>query len=244
MSAALHSELFKLRTTRTALAIVLALVALILLIVLASGFSLSTWELTQRKDQFLLLANGSNAAAFAALLGVLAFTGEFRHGTIRPTLLATPRRGRVVLAKIVASTAAGALLGVLGVALSFGVGRLVMSIRGIPAVLDHRDLALAIGGSVAVSALWGALGAGVGAAVRNQVAAIVGLLVWALLVENILFALLPGVGRYLPGQASNALVQVEVPHLLGVLPGALVLVGYVVAAGAIGLIVTERRDVA
>ncbi|HTR32398.1 MAG TPA: hypothetical protein VMH47_00840, partial [Gaiellaceae bacterium] len=65
-----------------------------------------------------------------------------------------------------------------------------------------------------------------------------------LLVENVLFALLPGVGRYLPGQASNSLVQVEVPHLLGVLPGTLVLLAYVVVAGAIGLLVTERRDVA
>ena len=244
MSAVLRSELFKLRTTRTALALVLFFVALLLLVVIASGLALSTHELAERKNQFQLLADGSNAAAFAALLGVLAFTSEFRHGTIRPTLLATPRRARVVLAKMAASTITGVLLGALGVAIAFGLGRLLMSIRGIPAVLDHRDLALAIVGSVVVSGLWGALGAGIGAAVRNQVAAIVGLLVWELLVENVLFALLPGVGRYLPGQASNSLVQVEVPHLLGVLPGTLVLLGYVVVAGAIGLLVTERRDVA
>ncbi len=243
MIALLRSELFKLRTTRTSLVIGLSLIALVMLVTLVSGFTEHVETLAQRPDQFQLLANGSIASAFAALVGVLALTSEFRHGTIRPTLLATPNRTRVVAAKIAASAIAGAVLGVIGVAFSFGLGRLVMSLRGIPAVLDHRDLALVLGGSVAVSVLWGALGAGVGAAVRNQVGAIVGLLVWSLLVESILFALVPSVGRYLPGEAGDALAQVERQHLLGVLPGSLVLLGYVAAAAVLGAVVTARRDV-
>ncbi len=243
MIALLRSELFKLRTTRTALTIVLAMVALIVLIVLVSGLVEHADTLTERKSQFQLLANGSIASAFAALIGILCTTTELRHGTIRPTLLAAPHRGRVLVAKLVACTIAGVVLGVAGAGLAFCLGRLTMSVRGIPAVLDHRDLALALGGSVLVSALWGALGAGLGAAVRNQVGAIVGILVWTLLIENILFGLVPSVGRYLPGQAGNALSQVEVPHLLGVLPGTLVLAGYTAAAALAGGIMMSRRDV-
>lgn len=243
MIALVRSELFKLRTTRTSLAIALFLVGLVVLVVLVSGLVEDESMLIQRKDQFQLVADGSIASAFAALLGILCTTTEFRHGTIKPTLLAEPRRVRVVTAKLVACTLAGTALGIVGVALSFGLGRLTMAERGIPAVLDHRDLALAIGGSIAVSALWGALGLGIGAAVRNQVGAIVGLLVWSMLVENILFGLVPSVGRYLPGQAGNALVQVEVPHLLGVLPGTLVFLGYTAAAVLVGAVVTARRDV-
>ena len=243
MIALVRAELFKLRTTRTALALIVGMVALILLVVLSSGFAESTVTLAERKNQFQLLANGSIASAFAAVLGLLSMTTEFRHGTIRPTLLAAPRRVRVLAAKVVACTLWGAVLGAFGVGLSFGLGRLVMSVRGIPAVLDHRDLALVIGGSVAASALWGALATGVGAAVRNQVGAIVGLLVWVLLVESILFGLLPGVGRWLPAQAGNALVQVETPHVLGVLPGALVMIGYALLFTVAGAVVTARRDV-
>ena len=243
MIALLRAELFKLRTTRTSVAVALSLVALVVLVVLVSGFVQQPSVLAQRRDQFQLLADGSIASAFAALIGLLSVTTEFRHGTIRPTLLAAPGRTRVLLAKLAAGTIAGVMLGILGTALSFGLGRLTMSIRGIPAVLDHRDLALVLGGSVAVSALWGALGVGIGAAVRNQVGAIVGLLVWAFLVESILFGLVPSVGRYLPGQAGNALVQVEVPHLLGVLTGALVLAAYAAAAALAGMLVMSRRDV-
>lgn len=239
----LRSELFKLRTTRTSLWIALFLVGLVVLVVLVSGLVQDGSQLAERKQQFQLLANGSIAAAFAALIGVLSMTTEFRHGTIKPTLLATPDRRQVLAAKLLASTIAGVALGILGVALSFGLGHLTMSVRGIPSVLDGRDVALVLGGSVAASALWGALGAGIGAAIRNQVGAIVALLVWTLILENILFGLVPSVGRYLPGQAGNALVQVEVPHMLGVLPGALVLAGYVAVAAAFAAVVTARRDV-
>ncbi len=243
MTAQLRSELFKLRTTRTSLALVLGMLALIVLVTALNGFVTSTEYLQQRNNQFQLLANGSIASAFAALLGVLSVTAEFRHGTIRPTLLATPRRDIVIGAKLAAGTLAGLVLGVVGIAVSFGLGELALSTQGIPLQLDGGDLMLVVAGGIGASALWGAFGVGFGAAVRNQVGAIVGLLVWALFVENIVFALVPGVGRFLPGEAANALTQIGVEHRLAVLPGTLVFVAYVVVLAALGLAVTERRDV-
>jgi ABC-2 type transport system permease protein len=57
-------------------------------------------------------------------------------------------------------------------------------------------------GTVVMSALWAALGVGLGAVVRNQVLAIVGLFAWVFVVEILLFQYLPGVGRYAPGAAG------------------------------------------
>ena len=50
--------------------------------------------LEERDTQRAIFATGSAAGLFAALVGVLSVTGEFRHGTIRPTLLFSPARAR------------------------------------------------------------------------------------------------------------------------------------------------------
>jgi ABC-2 type transport system permease protein len=243
VTALVHSEVFKLRTTRTTLSIALGMVALIVLISLVTGLASDKLSLAGRKDQFQLLASGSLAAAFAAIVGLMAMTTEFRHGTIRPTLLATPKRTNVLIAKILASAIVGAAFGIVGILISYVRGKIVLSARGIHGALDTHDLVLLFGGTILASALWGAFGAGLGAAIRNQVGAIVGLLVWVLFVENIVFGLVPKVGRWFPGEASNALTQIDTQHQLAVLPGTLIFLAYVLAAALVGAFVTERRDV-
>jgi ABC-2 type transport system permease protein len=116
-------------------------------------------------------------------------TSEYRFGTIRPTFLFTPRRSRVVVAKLVASMLAGVVFAVAGVGLSFGIGRAILSGRGIPFALDAGDVALLLLGALAAAALWGAIGVGLASILRNQIASVIGLLAWALLVENLLFGL-------------------------------------------------------
>lgn len=243
MTALLRSELLKLRTTRTALGLALGMLGLVVLVTLTNGYAESAAWLSETKNQFALVANGSIASAFAALLGVMAITGEFRHGTIRPTLLVAPGRVRVLGAKLIASALAGIALGIVGIGVSFGLGALVLSTRDIGMQLDGGQIALVVAGGIGASALWGAFGVAFGATVRSQVGAIVALLVWVLFVENIVFALIPGVGRWLPAAAANALTQIEVPHRLAVLPGTLVFVGYLFVAGVAGVAVSTRRDV-
>ena len=243
MTALIRSEILKLRTTRTALGLVLGMLGLVVLVTLVSGYANRLSYLHETKNQFALLANGSIASAFAALLGVMAITGEFRHGTIRPTLLVAPSRSRVLAAKFVASTLAGIVLGIVGIGLSFGLGELVLQTRHVALQLDGGQIALVVAGGIGASALWGAFGVAFGAAVRNQVGAIVTLLIWVLFVESIIFAVVPGVGRYFPAAAANALTQIEVAHRLAVLPGTLVFAGYLLVAALAGLVVTTRRDV-
>jgi len=67
----IRSELLKLRTTRTSLVLIVGMVALIVLFTLLSGLVTDEAFLLERKNQFQVLANGSIASAFAAVLGVL-----------------------------------------------------------------------------------------------------------------------------------------------------------------------------
>lgn len=243
MIALVRSELLKLRTTRTALGLIVGMVGLIVLFTLLGSLLPHDYNLWDRKQQWQVFSNGSIASAFAAILGFMSMTTEFRHGTIRPTMLAAPRRERVLAAKLIATSIFGALLGAFGIALSFGLTKLCLSQRGIPTALSGSDVRLLIVGAIAAAALWGALGVSLGAVIRNQVGAIVGGLIWVLFVESLLFALVPSVGRYLPSTALNVLTQIETKHQLSIVAGVLVFCGYLVAATVAGVLVTDRRDV-
>jgi ABC-2 type transport system permease protein len=245
MTAQLRSELRKMRTTRTNLGLLLGLIAIILLAVLADG--LTSGSLGQLDSQKQLFGNGTAAAIFAALIGIMAVTSEFRHGTIRATFVFTPVRSRVVAAKVLASLIVGIAFGVLAQALTFGVGYAVLRGRGIEVLLGADDIRLLVLGTLGMSALWAALGVGIGAVVRNQVLAIVGVSVWAFLVETLLYQLLPGVGRYTPGAASSAMTGdtsgTASLHLLTATAGTLLLAAYASLFVLIGTLVTSRRDV-
>ena len=238
-----RAELLKLRSTRTTLAMTLGMVALIVLVTALTGFLSRTGQLTGSDNQRTLLGVGNLAAIFSALTGILLVTSEFRFGTIRPTFLFTPRRPRVVRAKLVAILMAGFVLGVVGQGLGFIIGYAALSGRGVHFALHANDVVLLFVGTIIGVALWGAIGVGVGAVVRNQVGAIIGLLAWVFVVENLVFGFVPSVGRYGPGRAQDALVGLTTKHLLHPAGGGAVLLGWTIAMALAGLLLTVRRDV-
>jgi hypothetical protein len=176
-------------------------------------------------------------------VGVLLVTGEYRFGTIRPTFLFTPRRSQVIGAKLVVSVLVGVAFGVVGEGLGFAIGYVCLNARGIPLALHGGAIALVLLGTVAGVALWGAIGVGVAAIVRNQIGTIVGLLAWGFIVENLLFAFVPSVGRLTPGEAENALAGLTTNHLLSAAAGGAVLVAWAALLALAGLALTARRDV-
>lgn len=113
-------------------------------------------------------------ASFASIAGGMSITSEFRHGTIRPTLLATPNRTVVVVAKVTASVLAGLLVGLLAEALTTGLVSAGLTIKGVQNTLSGAEIAQLLAGGAAAAALWAAIGTGVGAIVRSQVGAVVG----------------------------------------------------------------------
>jgi hypothetical protein len=238
-----RAEFLKLRSTRTSFGLVAGMVTLVLLFALLTGLLTKAAHLTTVENERGVLGVGSIAGVFSALVGVLLVTSEYRFGTIKPTFLFTPVRSRVLAAKTMASLAAGICFGIVGEAVGFGVGYACLAGRGIPMLLSGGEIALLVGGSVAGVALWAAIGVGVGAIVRNQVATVVGLLAWGFIVENLLFAFVPSVGRFTPGEAQNALSGLTTNHLLSPLSGAAMLVAWCAALGLAGIALTNRRDV-
>ena len=231
------------RSTRTNLGLLAGMIGLILLHVAGQRLRAEGGRAGDTRPPDGAALAGTSAAFFAALIGVMAITSEFRHGTIRPTFVFTPKRGRVLTAKVVTSLALGTFFGLITEALAFGTGAAVLAIRGAELGLSTEKVLLTILGSTAVAALMAALGVGFGALVRNQVLAVIGLIVWFMVVENTIMSLAPDVGRFFPLAAGDAMTGIDAEELLSASAGALVLIGYVAAFFAAGTLMTLRRDV-
>lgn len=250
MTAQLRAELLKQRTTRTSLGLFSALLGLVLLAVVLHGFGLPADQIDSETDQLMLVFGWGEklGVVFAGLLGAMSITSEIRHGTIRPTFLVTPRRGRVVAAKVLASVFVGAGFGLAATALAVGVGSTALGIRGIPNDLDAGDFALFVAGGVSAAALWAAIGVGLGAILRNQVPTLIGICAWLLFVEELLLGDLIGaagdIGQFAPGAAAAAISGQDPDRLLAPAVGLALLAVYATATTLAGAIATDRRDVA
>ncbi|GAA1466108.1 ABC transporter permease subunit [Microbacterium thalassium] len=205
----------------------------------------------------LYSAGMSIGYVFPLLIGTLMVTGEFRHKTLTATFLATPRRGLVMLAKVVVGVGMGVVYGIAGIVASVGPGAAFLAAFGLDTELGSSDTWALLGRMMLASVLWVLVGVGVGALVRNQVGAIVIVLVFTQFLEPVGRAAgafvegLNTVTQYLPGAASDALVGASVftsmPGTTGSSLewwiGGLVLLGYAVVLLVLGYLVSWRRDV-
>jgi hypothetical protein len=248
MTAQLRSELLKQRTTRATGLLLAWLVGLVLLVAGLHVASFGTDDLARESNQMRILGLGTTLGVlFAALVGALSVTAEFRTGTIRPTLLVTPRRTTVVVAKLAAGMLIGAAAGLLAQTLNAGAEAAGLGLRGIEIQLGAGDYGRLLAGGALAGALFGALGVGIGALVRNQVAAVAALCVWLLLLEPLLLGDLPGVAKYAPEASAGAITGAIQSQLADALvapaAGVLLLAIYVTAAAVAGAVALNRRDV-
>jgi ABC-type transport system involved in multi-copper enzyme maturation permease subunit len=241
----LRAELLKQRSTQTTFLLLLAMVGLVALASALHVLAPSPSSLTSLKHQLQVFEVGTRVGMlFAALVGAMAITAEIRYGTIRPTFLVTPRRGPVLAAKLAVSALAGIVFGLIAEGLMAGATTAALSARGIDNQLTSGDYLQLLAGGTVAAALWAMIGLGVGALVRNQVATLVGLCAWMLLVENLLLPFVPDAGRFTPGAAGLGLAGSIADKLLTPAPAALALALYAAAAAGGGWLATLRRDVA
>lgn len=194
---------------------------------------------------------------FPLLIGTLMVTGEFRHKTLTPTFLATPRRGLVLWAKMLVGAMLGVIYGVVGVAASVGGSAGFLAGYGLETELTSPAMWAQFGRMLLAYVLWVLIGIGIGALVRNQVGAIVGVLVFTQFLEPVarqaaLFVDgLADIIRFLPGAASDALVGASVYSIgaagsstpLEWWAGGAVLLGYAAVLVLLGHLFSWRRDV-
>jgi ABC-2 type transport system permease protein len=123
VKALLHAELLKLRSTRTTAGLLLATLGLVALTVGSEVPKAGAAEGPLSLDDPGLLADVV-ATCFGVppllmvLYGTLAFTQEFRYGTITSTYLGEPSRARVLVAKWLALALVSAVITTATLALS------------------------------------------------------------------------------------------------------------------------------
>jgi hypothetical protein len=105
-----------------------------------------------------------------------------------------------------------------------------------------------VGVGIVVLAASAAIGVALGAVVRHQIAAVVGVLVWMTVIEQVIIAALPALGRWMPGGATMSVLQQGTANGLDgdLLPPALggaVLLAYTAMAITLAVVVTPKSDV-
>lgn len=236
----LASELLKLRTVRTTW---LLLGIGLLIEALFAGLYVGLVSLGEVGPIREVQTGTGLLMVMLLVLGVLAITTEFRHGTASTTFLAAPRRYPVLAAKLGAVLAAGILAGLAYVALNGGLALPLFSSRegNLPPL---GEIVSVYAGVVVSFALLCAFGLGVGAIVRNQVGAIIAALAFFFVLSP-LPELLPGeIGDYFPAQAIGSLhgLPEATEDGLGQVAGGFVLAAWSAALVLLGTALIRRRD--
>lgn len=247
MNALLRAEARKLLSTRSTLVVAGFVVLYPALSVLPAVLAAKEPEV-DGETIFQVLRGGAEVLTLAALLlGILAVAGEHRHGTIVPSLLVSPRRGRFLAAKLGAQAALGVVLALAVSAVALVAGTSYLASRDVTVDLLSDDVLMTVAASTFVATLYAIIGTAVGAVVKNQTAAVAGALMWVFAVENVIPLLLrnPGLKRWLPGGLSERLLQVADP-VAGTGGTWLALVTFTAVAAALAgaaLVATRAADV-
>jgi ABC-type transport system involved in multi-copper enzyme maturation permease subunit len=244
----ISAEVLKLRTMRLFWATVLAALAFV-----PVSIELSLHTISQPGGQILdspegvrnVISAASSGSLTMLVMGILMMAGEFRHGTATGTFLAQPDRRRVILAKLTAATVTGIAVAAAASIVTLTVALPWLSSQGVSASSYGQQIALAVAGAFAATAIGGLVGVGIGALLPNQTLAVTVTLIWTLTLEALLVGLTPEVGRWLPGGAASSLSGTATQNggMLPMWAGALVLAGYGLAFAAAGAHIIQRRDI-
>jgi ABC-2 type transport system permease protein len=238
------SELLKLRTTRTSYGLAgaaLGLVALAVILPLAIESDFSSED-----DVRSVLSSAGIAGLLALILGVVFSAGEYRHGTIAWTLLVTPARLRVAAGQALASALAGAAITAVAAVFTAVVALPWLAAKDAASLSAGEVLGIFLGG-ILYGALAGAFGAGLGALLRNQVVAVVLVLVFLFVVDPTLVAVFDGFDRFsLSGLGTSITGGSEDDLEADLLPfwaATLVWAGYTAVLVGAAALLTSRRDI-
>ena len=204
LPAALRSEWIKVRSLRSTPGLLAAVVVIGVLL----SWILATFVTTD-PDTKLPFTIGQTfvfstwlTMVLAIVMGALSITSEVQHGTLASALTTQPARWVIVAAKAVVSSGLGLAMGILGMAA--GLGGAVLG--GLEAGDTSGSLATA-GWGLLLTALAPMLGLGIGMIVRHSAGAITGVLVWALVIENLIKGFAPAnFTRFMPFSAAAGLL--------------------------------------
>jgi ABC-2 type transport system permease protein len=247
MIAAVRIELLKLRTTPAAwvtIGVIAALTVLSCVVTILLAGMHGAAPLGSAGNVSHALAVGAATSVGMLILGITVSAGEDRHRTALSTYLAEPRRGRVLIAKLLTGALVGAVLGAVAYLVDLAVAVPLYAAKGV----HHLPVNIVeLGaGTVLATSCFGMIGVALGALTRNTVASIIGALVWVVVIElGVLEPTLPAIGRWLPAATSRSLTSVGQGEqgLLNPIVAALVLIVWGAVVSALAWRITLRREV-
>lgn len=143
------------------------------------------------------------ALVFTLVLGVLTVTSEYQSGTISQTMLAGPKRSWTFGAKVLAAAIVSAGFAVVSLAAVVAVSAIILAGNNMAVMLTEPEVLTRLGGAGAVLVLWSVIGTGLGALLRNQLIAVVTVLLLTQAVEPILRVFAGDAGSFLPGTVAD-----------------------------------------
>ena len=276
----ISAEIMKIRTTR-AWWIFLGIFTLFSAVALLNNFLSHHYQLYPQQDladraQALAQAaearTPAGAAAIAAsmmtsgqflsvliamLLGIHVVTSEIAQRTVTATFLVTPRRERVIVAKLAAAGAFGALFWLITTVLDGVVTPVFMASQHMSASLTGQGVIRAVLLGLLAFLLWAAFGLGLGVVMRSQVASVVaGIAIYAggfAVVELVCHGLydvyhqawLLAAPVIAPAVASQVMITPApaFPHAPPQWTGAVIMAGYALILTAAGIVQIRRHDI-
>jgi ABC-2 type transport system permease protein len=243
MTELVAAEWLKLRTTRLLHGTVPAAVGLSVAAVAGMALADHAPDLSSAEAARRVLSVAGAGAVVVLVIGILVSAGEYRHGTAGDTFLTTPRRRSVLAAKLTVAAIVGTAVGVLTGAACVVAAIALYRPESTTLQLTDADVWLVLPATAAYTGLFATLGVGLGAVIRNQVAAVAVALAWIAIIEHTLVNLAPSIGRWLPAGAGQAILRTPIDGLLSPPAAVVVLAAYTALATLSAARLEERRDV-
>jgi ABC-2 type transport system permease protein len=261
MKSALRYEWVRIRTLRSSW--VLAISALLTSAVISwllAQFDFRDTEITAASWADSLAAGPTAfAPLLMSLVGIFTFGHEYRHGLIRPTLTAVPRRSVLIAAKIIIVGVLAGIVTIINFVVSLGLHILLLGDQLGSVSSWGSPVPRVFVGAVLLTVIWSLIGLALAGLLRNVPGSIVLILVWPLVVEPLLLSLtvidalksLRGIVVYLPFIAGNALSSTSASanqgsdstfNFVSPLVGGLTFAGFMTVLMAATWILFERRD--
>ena len=192
------------------------------------------------------------------LLAILVITNEFQYQTATATFLTTPHRTRVVFGKLAAAMGLGFLFWLVSQAISLTAGLIFFKNIDLTNSLGEWAVQRAMLFNLAAYMLWAVFGFGLGTLIRSQIGSVVtGMVVYLvgyigaigvfILIRTFIIhrdgVLTAAVS--MPSIATQVMISPDklYPQSAAWWVGALVMIGWSVLAGLVGIMLTRRRDI-
>ena len=243
-----RAELLKLTTTRMVWGFLGALLAIVAIANIVGVLATPAEELAGEENQSGFFGAAASGIIFVLLLGVMLMAGEFRHGTITQTLLITPNRWKVLVAKLAAGGALGLAFGAAAEVFSVITAVPMLTLKGIDLALGNEAVELVFG-TLLTTTLAAMLGVALGTLIRNQVFAIILVFALLLIVEPIVTGIIEGrwpgsdIPKFFPGHTIAATLDPEGDDVLSRGGATAVFAVYIAVLAAAGGRFMLSRDV-